>query len=137
MKPAAIRWFEILLFAALAVDIGNNLLSSREMAAGMADRGMAISTTALMLLSLVPAIVGFGFWHFIVHRRSSMARWLFALLVAGSAFLFAVQVARFGLSALTPTLSFAGLSELLKLLAAACLLLPGAAPWFADGRRRP
>ena len=41
MKPKAIRWFEILLIAALAIDIGNNLLSSAQMSAGLAERGMA------------------------------------------------------------------------------------------------
>ena len=130
MKPKAIRWFETLLITALVIDIGNNLLSSTQMSAGLAERGMAVSSLALILLSLLPAIVGFGFWYFIVHRRSSPARWLLLLLVAGSSAFFLSQTVRHGFAALSPSLIVAGGTEFLKLGAALCLFLPGTAQWF-------
>ena len=135
MKPAAIRWFETLLFSGLFVDIGNNLSSAGQVSAGLAERGVAVSSFSLILLSLLPALVGVGFWYFIARRRNSLARWVLVLLVTGSSILFAVQLARYGTSALNQTLVLAGFSELLKLLAAACLFLPGTAPWFAGQQK--
>jgi drug/metabolite transporter (DMT)-like permease len=133
-RPAAIRWFQILLLLALVIDVANNLAASGDLIANMAKRGVKVSPVSIAVMSLAPVLAGLGFWYFIARRRNNIARWALAVLVAVGALFFLLRATQLGWSNLGTPLAIAGLGELLKLAAVVCLFTPKANVWFSRSR---
>ena len=134
MRPRAIVWFERVLLAALAIDLVNNLLAWSTLSERVAGEGAAASPTLLLGLAIAPPLVGLVFWYFIARRRSRVAKWLLAAFVALGVAGFALVLARSGDVGADPMVILAGVSELMKVVAVACLFTREASDWLAGGR---
>lgn len=129
MRPASILHFERILFAALSIDLINNLLSWNLMAARIAAEGMAPNPLALLAMSLASPLVGLLFWYFVARRRSNIARWVMTAVVAVGAAAFAYKAAKIG-ATMDRLLVLGLVSELLKAVAVFRLFTGDANRWY-------
>lgn len=129
MRPASILHFERILFAALSIDLINNLLSWNLMAARLVAEGMAPNPLALLAMSLASPVVGLLFWYVVARRRSNIARWAMAAIVAAGAAAFAYKAAKTG-TAMDRMLVLGLVSELLKVGAVSRLFTGDANRWY-------
>lgn len=129
MRPASILAFQRLLFAAVAIDLVNNLLSSDRIAARLVAAGHDASPLLVLAICLASPLVGLLFWYLVARRRSRTARLILSILVAAGAAGFAVKALQ--PAPLADRLFVMGLlGELLKLIAVSRLFTADARRWF-------
>lgn len=133
MKPRPIRWFEILLLVAIAIDLVNNLLLLPRMRGTTGTEVSAVWPILFILNALLPAALGLLFWYLVVRHRSNIARWVMALLVAAATIGFLILMAGAGPESRNPAMLVAAFSEMLKIAAVALLFHRDARGWFAAG----
>lgn len=138
MKPTAIRWFDRLTLAGIAMSVVDVVLNwSMTMAELEADPFLVQHGLALPA-ALLAIIIGFGLyllcWYLVSMRASRIGRWLVVILAV---------------LALTSTGSYAALqtpiadywtlaiADLLFAASAVTLFLPGAADWFRPNQISP
>jgi hypothetical protein len=130
MRPKAIRWFEYLLFTAIAIDLVNNLASWSTLSAHIVAKGGTPNPAIMLLLALASPALGVAFWYLIARRGSNAARWIVTVLVVLGTIGFALTSARALTGTSLPMFVIAAFAELLKLAAVGLLFTTGAARWF-------
>ena len=131
-RPKSILWFERLLVLALALDLAVNLASWQAISARLAAQGIAANPVLIALIAAASPLVGVTLLYFTARRRSQVARWATALLVAAGAIAFAVVILGGSMGRWTLPFALTAFAELIKVAAVTRLFTAEAAAWFAS-----
>ena len=131
-RPGSILWFERLLALALVVDLTVNLASWQAISARLAAQGFAANPVLIALIAAASPLFGATLLYFAARRRSQVARWATALLVAAGAIAFAVVILGGRMGGWTLPFALTAFAELIKVVAVSRLFTSEAAAWFAS-----